>query len=158
MIEISACARWADCGGISTSSPAAEVKRTASESPYTMAVARPLRVDVIASRLTKFFPTIICLRASFGHGDGLIDQVCRCPRAIAVAVERLLLTHAPAPIARGFAGQLSEGRSEGRLRGVAKRCCDRDDLVVGVAQHLQGLREPVLAQPGVRREPRALLE
>jgi hypothetical protein len=65
MIEISRCARCADCGGISTSSPAAEVKRTASESPYTTAVARPLRVDVIATRLTKFFLIIICLRACF---------------------------------------------------------------------------------------------
>src|SRR5690349_2190512 len=158
MIEISGCARCADCGGISNSSPAAEVKRTASESPYTTAVTRPLRDDVIASRLTKFFPIIICLRACFGHGDGLTDQVCRCPRAIAVAVERLLLTHAPPPIARGFAGQLSECRSEGSLRGVAKRRCDRDHRIVGVAQHLHGLLEPVLAQPGMRREPGALLE
>src|SRR4029079_10032226 len=158
MIEISGCAHCADCGGISTSSPAAEVKRTASESPYTTAVTRPLRDDVMASRLTKFFPIIICLRACFGHGDGLTDQVCRCPRAIAVAVERLRLTYAPPPIARGFAGQLSEGRSKGSLRGVAKRRCDRDDRVVGVAQHLRGLLEPVLAQPGMRREPRARLE
>lgn len=49
-------------GGISTSSPAAEVKRTANESPYTAAVARPRRFDVIASRLTKFLQTIFCLR------------------------------------------------------------------------------------------------
>lgn len=51
-----------DDGGISTSSPAAEVKRTPNESPYTTAAARPRRFDVIASRLTKFLQTIFCLR------------------------------------------------------------------------------------------------
>jgi hypothetical protein len=62
MIEISACARCAGCGGISTSSPAADVKRTESESPYTMAAARPFRRDMIASRLTKLFEIIFYLR------------------------------------------------------------------------------------------------
>jgi hypothetical protein len=66
MIEISGYARCADGGGTCNSSPVAEVKRTASESPYTTAVARPLRFDVIASRLTMFFPIIICLHSWFG--------------------------------------------------------------------------------------------
>src|SRR3954471_19615934 len=91
-------------------------------------------------------------------GRYLADQTRHCPSAIAVPVERLLLTHAPPPIARGFAGQLPERRGEGGLRGVAERRRDRDDRVVGLTQHLHGLFDPVLAQPGMRREPRALLE
>ena len=46
----------------SASSPAAEVKRTASESPYMRAVATTRRRDVIACGLTMFFQVIVCLR------------------------------------------------------------------------------------------------
>src|SRR6266850_1722923 len=94
------------------------------------------------------------------HRDGLYlaDQTCDCPRAIAVPVERLLLTPAPPPIARGFTGQLPERRGKGGLGGVAERRCNRDDRGVGVAQHVHGLLEPVLAQPGMRRKPGAFLE
>ena len=53
----------ADCAGISISSPVAEVKRTANESPYMTAVARPLRRDVIALGPTKFFQIIVCLHS-----------------------------------------------------------------------------------------------
>jgi hypothetical protein len=42
-------------------------------------------------------------------------QAVGCARAIAVPVERLLLTPAPSPTARGFAGQLPERRSESGL-------------------------------------------
>src|SRR5207247_6215965 len=44
------------------------------------------------------------------HCDGvyLADQTGDCPRAIAVTVERLLLTRALPPIARGFASQFPE--------------------------------------------------
>jgi hypothetical protein len=59
MMEITALVLCTDCAGISTSSPVAEVKRTANESPYTSAVAAPFRRDVIASRLTKFFQIIV---------------------------------------------------------------------------------------------------
>jgi len=51
-----------ECAGISTSSPAAEVKRTDKESPYTSAVVRAFRRDVTASRLTKLFEIIVSLR------------------------------------------------------------------------------------------------
>src|SRR5262245_56603503 len=59
MIDITGLVRCMDGAGISTSSPAAEVKRTANVSPY-MAVARPLLRDVIPSRLTKFLQIIFC--------------------------------------------------------------------------------------------------
>jgi hypothetical protein len=49
------------CGGISTSSPAADVKRTLNESPYTTAVAMALRRVALASRATHFFQVMICL-------------------------------------------------------------------------------------------------
>jgi hypothetical protein len=49
-----------DCAGISTSSPVAEVKRMANESPYTIAVATNLSRRAIASGLTKF-QDIVCL-------------------------------------------------------------------------------------------------
>jgi hypothetical protein len=51
-----------DCAGISTSSPVAEVKRIANESPYTIAVATSLCRGAIAKRLTKVFEVIFCLR------------------------------------------------------------------------------------------------
>src|SRR6476620_8591642 len=151
MMEMMGCTRCADCGGISTSSPVAEVKRTASESPYTTAVVRPFRRDVMASRLTKFFQimfvSVCCWR---GHCSDLANWICDCPRAIAVPVERLLLTHAPSPIARRLAGQLSERRGEGGLRRITKRGCNRDNRFVGITQHVHGLLVPVLAQPGMR--------
>ena len=73
------------------------------------------------------------------------NPVCPCPRAIVAIVERLLLTCASSPIARPLAGQLPECRSEGGLRGIAKRGCDRHDRVVGVAQHFHSLLKLVLA-------------
>src|SRR6186713_182049 len=72
--------------------------------------------------------------------------------------ERWLLSHAPPPAARGFAGQLPERRREGGLGPVAKRCGDGHDGCVSVAQHVHRLLEPVLAQPGMRRKPCAFLE
>src|SRR5689334_2122560 len=107
--------------GISTRSPVADVKRTARESPYAVAVASPLRRDVMGSRLTKFLQVILCLRLWFGHDDGLIDQSCRCARGIAATVERLLLTQAPPPVARGLAGPLPERGCEGGLRNNRAR-------------------------------------
>src|SRR5579859_69287 len=151
MMDIAGSVLWTDCGGISTSSPVAEVKRTASESPYTSAVAITLLRGLIAIWLTKFFQIIVCLRRlRCGHGDDLADRSCSCARAIALPAARLLLTHASAPIARRLAGQLFEGGSEGRLRGVAKLRRDRHDRYISVAQHVHGLLEPVLAQPGMR--------
>src|SRR6187402_461310 len=47
------------------------------------------------------------------------------PRAIAVAVAKLRLTHAPAPIARRFTRQLLESGGEGGLRGIAELRGDR---------------------------------
>src|SRR5262245_37803939 len=136
-MEIMGCALCTDCGGISTSSPAAEVKRTASESPYTTAVTMHLRRVVMASRLTKVFQIIFLLHpVGCEHHDGLSDRGYGCARAIAVPVERLLLTPGPPPIARGFAGQLPERRSERGLRGIAERRCDRHDRLVGVTQHV----------------------
>ena len=52
----------------------------------------------------------------------------------------------------------SERGGEGGLGGIAERGCDRHDRYVGVAQHVHGLLEPVLAQPGMRRQPGAFLE
>lgn len=60
------------------------------------------------------------------HHDDLSNLTCDCARAIAVAIERLLLNTAPPPIAQGFAGQLPECGREGSLGGVAKRRGDRD--------------------------------
>ena len=142
------CADWAE---LSVSSPVVEVKRTVNESPYTSADASTLRRDVIARGPTKFFQIIVSLRLLLPwHRDDLANWVCSCPRAIDVPVERLLLTRALPPIARGFAGQLPECRGEGRLGGIAKRRCDGDDRRVSVAQHVHCLLEPVLAQPGMR--------
>jgi hypothetical protein len=117
MIEISGCASCGDCGGISPASPDAEARRTASENPYTAAVVRPLRGNVIASRLTKFFPIIIFPRPWCGHGDDLTDRVCACPRAIAVAIEGLLLTQRPA---RQRKGPYRRHRASARSRGAAR--------------------------------------
>jgi len=50
------------CGGLSASSPAAEMKRTVNESPYTRAVATALRRGAIAGRATQFFQIIVSLR------------------------------------------------------------------------------------------------
>jgi len=84
------------------------------------------------------------------HRDDLANRSCGCASAIAAPVDQLLLPHAPPPIARGFAGQLPERGREGGLRGIAKRCCDRHNRLVGVPQHVHGPLEPVLAQPGMR--------
>jgi hypothetical protein len=55
MMDITGLASCTDCGGISTSSPVAEVKRTANESPYMMALAAILRRGTSLTGLTKFF-------------------------------------------------------------------------------------------------------
>src|SRR5437660_345592 len=107
MMETRGCGLCADCAGISTSSPAAEVKRTARESPYMTAEATTLRRDVTARGLTRFFQVIVCLPLLLTYVPrSLTSRLGICPRAIAVPVERLLLTHTFAPVARGFAGQL----------------------------------------------------
>src|SRR5438128_1498885 len=90
--------------------------------------------------------------------DVLTNQSCGRASAIAVIAERLLLPKASSPIARGFSGQPPERRSEGGLGGITKRGGDRHDRRVGVAQHVHGLLESVLAQPGMRRKPGAFLE
>src|SRR5215831_13564829 len=52
--------------------------------------------DTIARGLPMLFQIIIFLRpVESGHRDDLVDRRCGCARAIAVPVERLLLTHAP---------------------------------------------------------------
>jgi hypothetical protein len=61
MMEITGLVLATDCAGISTSSPAAEVKRTDNESPYMTAEATTLRRDVMARGLTRFFQVIVCL-------------------------------------------------------------------------------------------------
>src|SRR6266850_7383890 len=99
MMETTGCVLCADCAGISASSPAAEVKRTASESPYTIVDATNRRRGAIAWGLTMVFQIIYFLRpVGCGHDDDLADRSCGCARAIAVLVERLLLTRAPPPI------------------------------------------------------------
>src|SRR5437879_2431089 len=123
------------------------------------ALASTFRREVVASRLTELFQAIVRLRVvGVGYGDHLPNRIRDCPRAIDVPVERLLLTRAPPPIARGFTGQLPERRGEGGLGGVAKRRRDGDDRGVGVAQHVHGLLEPMLAQPGMRRTPGAFID
>src|SRR4029453_458567 len=108
-MEMTGLVRCTDCAGISTSSPAAGVKGTDSESPYRTADATTLR-RVVTARGLSFFQAIflslfLCRR--FAH---LTNWICGRPRAIAVAVERLRLKPAPPPIARGFAGQFPECR------------------------------------------------
>jgi hypothetical protein len=58
MMETMGRARCGDCAGISTSSPAAEVKRTARESPYMSAAATNRRRGAIAQGLTMLFQII----------------------------------------------------------------------------------------------------
>jgi hypothetical protein len=65
MMDVTGLRLWTDCGGISISSPVAEVKRTANESPYTIAVAMSLRRGAIVRELTKF-QDIVCLRYCVG--------------------------------------------------------------------------------------------
>jgi hypothetical protein len=65
MMEVMRLRLWRACGGISTSSPVAEVKRMANESPYTIALDTALRRGAIASELTKF-QDINCLRYCMG--------------------------------------------------------------------------------------------
>jgi hypothetical protein len=59
--DITEAAGGTDQAGISAPSPAADVKRTANDKPYTTAVVRPWRRDVIANRLRKFVPSIALL-------------------------------------------------------------------------------------------------
>src|SRR5882672_3500585 len=61
-----------------------------------------VEAGAIARGLTMLFQIIFFLRpVGCGHRDGLADRSCGCARAIVVPVERLLLTPAPSPIARG---------------------------------------------------------
>lgn len=153
MIESIGLVLRAACAGYSVSSPVGDVKRTVNESPYMRALATTRRRDVIACGPMKFFQAIACLPGCWReHRDDpvLVDQTCDCPRAIAAPVERLLLTPAPPPIARGLAGQFPERRGESGLGGVAEGGCNGDDRRIGIAQHVHGLLEPVLAQPGMR--------
>src|SRR5262245_58445293 len=80
--------------------------------------------------------------------DDRIDHVIAPERL--TYLQRLLLTCASSPTARSLAG---ERRSEGGLRAIAKRRRHRGDRCVSVARHLNGLLEPVVAQPGVRCSP-----
>jgi hypothetical protein len=66
MMEVMGLFLWAGCAGSSVCSPVGEVKRTADESPYTTALARALRRDVMARGLTKDFQVIICLLLLLG--------------------------------------------------------------------------------------------
>src|SRR5207237_9188168 len=68
------------------------------------------------------------------------------------------LPRTSSPIAWGFAGQLLERRGERSLGSVAKLRRHRHDRPVGIAQHVHGLFEPMLAQPSMRRKPGAFLE
>lgn len=65
-------------------------------------------------------------------------------RGVDQVVARLLSTHAPSPIARGFTGQFAKSGSESGLGGIAERRCDRHDGCIGIAQHVHGLFKPVL--------------
>lgn len=147
MIDITGLVHCSCSAGICTSSPVAEVKRTDSESPYTNAVATNRRREIVA--LTMFFQIIFFLRLA-EYPDGLVDRSPDCARAIAVPVERLLLTSTFSPIAWGFACQLSERGGERGLRRIAELSCNRDDRCVGIAQSAHSLFEPVLAQPRMR--------
>ncbi|MEY9179334.1 hypothetical protein ABIG06_001041 [Bradyrhizobium sp. USDA 326] len=62
MMDVTGLIICSDGVGTSSSPPAADVERTANESPYNVAVVRPLRCDVIGSRLTKFLQVIFSLR------------------------------------------------------------------------------------------------
>src|ERR1700730_4524317 len=158
MMDITGWVLSTDCAGISTCSPVAEVKRTASESPYTIAVAMTLRRGAIARELTKFQAIVGLLCCWRGYRDGLANRDRDCARTIAVVAELLLPTRAPPPIARGFSSQLPERCGEGGFGGIAKRRRHRHDRSIRVAQHVHCLLEPVLAQPGMRRKPGAFLE
>jgi hypothetical protein len=88
MMGITGLALCMDCAGISTSSPVAEVKRTAIESPYMMALAAILRRGTSLTGLTKFFQVIVRLRLlDRGHPDHLAERTCSCARAIALPAE-----------------------------------------------------------------------
>jgi hypothetical protein len=75
-------------GGISTSSPVAEVKRTASESPYTIAEATSLRRGAIARELTKFQDILPPLLREYIYV--LPNLAVDCASAIALIAELLL--------------------------------------------------------------------
>lgn len=60
---------------------------------------------------TDAFPNHLSSPVGCGHRDEITDRSCGCARAIAVPVERLLLTTAPPPIARGFAGSADSSAS-----------------------------------------------
>src|SRR5262249_33887108 len=145
--------------GISISSPVAEVKRTLSDSPYTSAVAMTLRRGTISRRAIQCFQAIVRLRPlSMFDTANLRDRSCGHARAIDEVEGRLLFPHAPAPFAWGVARQFLDRRRERSLRSVTKLCGYQFDRRVGIAQHVHGSFEPLLAQPGVRRKPGALLE
>src|ERR1700761_527233 len=93
-----------------------------------------------------------------GYRAHLANRLRPCSSAIAAVAERLLLTCTSPPISRSITGQSLECGGERRLGSVAKRNGDGHDRHVGVAQHLHGLLEPVLAQPRMGREPGAFLE
>jgi AraC-like DNA-binding protein len=64
---------------------------------------RRAEARAIARGLTMLLQIISSLRpVGCGHHDDLADRSCGCARAIAVPVERLLLTSGPPPIARGL--------------------------------------------------------
>src|SRR5439155_25627909 len=94
MMDIAGLVLFRNCVGISTSSPDAEVKRIANESPYTIVVATSLLRGAIAKSVTKVFEVIVYLRLlrAMGGPDHLPDRNCNCARAIAALAERLLLT------------------------------------------------------------------
>src|SRR4029079_16259711 len=70
----------------------------------------------------------------------------------------MLSTCTPSPIARGVPGQLPEGGGERGLGRIAERDRDPEDRRVGAAQHVFGLREPLLAPPGMWGKPGAFPE
>src|SRR5437879_11025079 len=154
MTDIAGLVLFRNCVGISTSSPDAEVKRIANESPYTIVVATSLLRGAIARSVTKVFEVILYLRLLRARAALIIYRI-----GIATAPERLrhlqrdcCLPRTSSPIAWGFAGQLLERRGERSLGSVAKLRRHRHDRPVGIAQHVHVLLEPMLAQPSMRRK------
>ncbi|RXH02793.1 hypothetical protein EAV90_15255 [Bradyrhizobium vignae] len=54
--------------------------------------------------MTKVFRIMVDLHRRSLDGDGVVHRALRCPRGIAVAVERLLLMNAFAPVAGDSVG------------------------------------------------------
>jgi hypothetical protein len=84
MIDVAGLVLFRNCVGISTSSPVAEVKRIANESPYTIVVATSLLRGAIARTVTKVFEVIVCLRLLEAWATPIIYRT-----GIATAPERL---------------------------------------------------------------------